>query len=80
MVRSCRERCVVSYVDSQGLRHSVEVSAASLYEAAVLACKTFQQHECMPAPMREIRVEVTSQRRPHAHADKAGCLARRCLS
>lgn len=52
--------CRVSYIDSDGLRHSVEVNAASLYEAAVLACKTFQEHECPPAPMHEIRVEVTS--------------------
>ena len=29
-----------------GLRHSVEVQAESLYEAALLALKVFQAHDC----------------------------------
>jgi hypothetical protein len=35
--RSCR----VSFTDSEGLEHAVEVSAASVYEAAVLALAEF---------------------------------------
>lgn len=35
------KRCVVSYVDSEGLRHSVEVNAESLYEAAVLLMRDY---------------------------------------
>jgi hypothetical protein len=36
--------CVVSFVDSDGIRHSVEVAAESLYEAAALAVKEFRRH------------------------------------
>ena len=36
--------CVVSFTDSGGIRHSVEVAAESLYEAAALAVKEFRQH------------------------------------
>ena len=36
--------CVVSFVDSAGIRHSIEVAAASLYEAAALAVREFRSH------------------------------------
>ena len=52
--------CTVSYLDSEGLRHSVEVEAASLYEAAVLAFRTFNLHECAPAEMTKLEVEIRS--------------------
>jgi hypothetical protein len=32
---------IVSYVDIEGLRHSVEVEAEGLYEAAVLAIRIY---------------------------------------
>jgi hypothetical protein len=34
--------CIVSFTDSEGIEHSVRVSAASLYEAAVLALAEFR--------------------------------------
>jgi hypothetical protein len=34
--------CAVSFVDGRGIRHSVEVQAESLYEAAVLGVKAFR--------------------------------------
>ena len=34
--------CTVSFQDASGMRHSVEVVASSLYEAAVLALKEFR--------------------------------------
>jgi len=34
--------CAVSFTDSQGFRHSVDVTAQSLYEAAVLALSAFR--------------------------------------
>jgi hypothetical protein len=40
--------CVVSFRDASGIRHSVEVSAESLYEAAALGIK-FQNAALMPA-------------------------------
>jgi hypothetical protein len=50
--------CIVSYVDTEGLRHTVEVEAESLYEAAALAVKTFKQHDCEPQGLNELEVEM----------------------
>ncbi len=50
--------CFVSYVDSEGLRHAVEVEADSLYEAAVKAVKTFKQHGCEPGELNSLEVEI----------------------
>ena len=52
--------CVVSYLDTEGLRHTVEVEAESLYEAAVLAIRTFRQHDCEPGQASSLEVEVRS--------------------
>jgi hypothetical protein len=35
---------VVSFTDAEGIEHSVRFSAASLYEAAVLALAEFRRH------------------------------------
>jgi hypothetical protein len=43
-------RCIVSYLATDGIRHSVEVEAESLYEAAVLAVRTFKRHACSSTP------------------------------
>ena len=45
--------CAVSFADSEGITHSVEVSASSLYEAAVLALAEFRR-----GPGTRLRVEV----------------------
>jgi hypothetical protein len=52
--------CVVSFLDPDGLRHSVEVQAASLYEAAVMAIGTFRQHDCQPGQASQLEIKVTS--------------------
>jgi len=52
--------CIVSFVDSDGLRHSVEVEAESLYEAGVLAIRTFRQHNCLPGLVSKLEVEIRS--------------------
>ena len=52
--------CIVSYLDSEGLRHSVEVEAQSLYEAAVLAVRIFKQHNCEPGEASRLEIEVRS--------------------
>ena len=52
--------CVVSHVDKEGLRHAVEVEAESLYEAAVLAIRTFRQHHCEAGELSKIEVEIRS--------------------
>ena len=53
-------RCTVSYLDTEGIRHSVEVEADTLYEAVVLAVKTFKQHNCEPSDISKLDVEVRS--------------------
>jgi hypothetical protein len=50
--------CIVSYLDHSGIRHTVEVDAESLYEAAVLAVKAFKEHGCAPGPVNHLEVEV----------------------
>jgi hypothetical protein len=52
--------CVVSYSDTDGLRHSVEVDAVSMYEAAVLAIRTFRKHQCEPKEASILEIEVRS--------------------
>lgn len=52
--------CTVSYLDTEGIRHSVEVEADTLYEAAVLAVKTFKQHHCEPGDISKLEVEIRS--------------------
>ena len=50
----------MSNVDVSGIRHTVEVSADSLYETAVLAVRTFQQHDRAPGDMNALEVEIRS--------------------
>jgi hypothetical protein len=50
--------CIVSYLDTEGMRHTVEVQAQSLYEAAVLAIRTFREHDCEPGPASTLEVEI----------------------
>ena len=52
--------CVVSYLDTEGMRHTVEVEADSLYEAAVLAIRVFRQHDCEPGQAARLEVGVRS--------------------
>ena len=50
--------CIVAFTDSERLRHSVEVTAESLYEAAVLAIRLFREHDCEPGIASRLSVEV----------------------
>ncbi len=52
--------CTVSYLDTSGIRHSVEVEAESLYEAAALAVRAFRRHDCGPRGMAKLEVEMRS--------------------
>jgi hypothetical protein len=52
--------CIVSYLDSEGIRHKVEVQADSLYEAVVSAVATFKAHDCAPGDVSKIEVEMRS--------------------
>jgi hypothetical protein len=50
--------CIVSFVDFDGIRHSVEVQAGSVYEAAAAALEAFHQHDCSPGIGNELEVRV----------------------
>jgi hypothetical protein len=50
--------CIVSYVDLDGIRHSVEVEAEGLYEASVLGLCAFRKHEL--GGLTQLEVEVRS--------------------
>jgi hypothetical protein len=50
--------CTVSYRDAEGVTHTVDVSASSLYEAAVLALKAFEQIGWANHPVGEMEVIV----------------------
>jgi hypothetical protein len=52
--------CVVSFVDTLGFRHTVEVQAESLFEAGVLAIRAFKQNGCQPGYVTELEVEIRS--------------------
>lgn len=52
--------CIVSYVDLDGVRHSVEVEAEGLYEAAVLGIAAFKKHDLTPGGLTQLEVEVRS--------------------
>lgn len=61
-------RCRVSYTDTEGICHAVEVDAESLYEAVALAVAEFRDGEIMtdlPSPMAEFTVLII--RRPIEH-------------
>ncbi len=50
--------CIVSFVDLDGVRHTVEVQADGLYEAAVLGLAAFKKHEYFPGGLTKLEVEV----------------------
>jgi len=47
-------------LDTEGIRHTVEVGAESLYEAAVLAFTIFKAHDCVPGDVSKLEVEIRS--------------------
>jgi hypothetical protein len=48
---------MVSYV-SDGIRHTVEVEADGLFEAAAKGINLLKQHGCPPSDVTELEVEV----------------------
>jgi hypothetical protein len=54
--------CRVSYRDLEGIEHSVEVTADSLYEAVALAVDRFRRDDawaiCPPGPGCQLQVRV----------------------
>ena len=50
----------MSFMDLDGIRHSVEVEAEGLYEASVLGLCAFRKHDLEPAGLTQLEVEVRS--------------------
>ena len=60
--------CLVSFTDSEGIRHAVEVAASSLYEAVVLAINEFRRcgsTENAPGPATRLTVTVKTPSTSH---------------
>ena len=55
-----RRTCVVSYKDFEGVTHTVEVLASTLFEAAVLGMKAFEQTGWADHPVGCMDVVVKS--------------------
>jgi hypothetical protein len=51
--------CTVSFTDTDGLRHSVNVQAATLCEAVARA---FREHQRVPTPVSAFEVESPADR------------------
>jgi hypothetical protein len=48
------------------VRHTVEVEADSLYEAAVLAMRAFRDHDCAPGDGSLMQIEVAAPKVTHS--------------
>ena len=54
--------CIVLFLDLDGIRHSVEIQADGLFEAAVLGLAAFRKHgfDLNPTGLAELEIEVRS--------------------
>lgn len=52
--------CTVSFTGHDGIRHSVNVQAETLYEGVALAVRAFREHDCTPGPASQLEVEAKS--------------------
>ena len=50
----------MSFINLDGIRHSVEVEAEGLYEASILGLCAFRKHDVEPGAMTQLEVEVRS--------------------
>lgn len=69
-------RCRVSFTDSDGVLHGVDVDAESLYEAVAIAVAQFREDDInplSPGPMTEFTVAV--YRNPVEHKIRLGQVA-----
>lgn len=55
------QKCFVSFLDLEGIRHALEIEdAEGVYEAAARAIKTFRDNNCEPGTLANLEVEVRS--------------------
>jgi hypothetical protein len=48
--------CTVSFEDGAGIRHTVQVTAESVFEAAALALRAFEQAGAAPGPAAHLEI------------------------
>jgi hypothetical protein len=58
--------CQVSFTDSDGFRHTVEVQAASLYEAVAVAARSFTEAGFPPTRATMLDIEVKAPAVTHS--------------
>jgi hypothetical protein len=46
--------CIVSFVDLDGVRHSVEIEAEGLYKAGVLGLCAFRKYDLQPGRLTQL--------------------------
>ncbi len=68
--------CSVSFIGSSGIRHSLEVTAESLYEAAAVGLNMLRQRDwadqIAPGTVLEVRVTHPKPARDHRAASQMG--------
>lgn len=56
------ERCCVSFTDTDGIPHAVNVQAESLYEAIALAVVAFREDRLCPRPASSTEFTISIER------------------
>jgi hypothetical protein len=72
--------CAVTFTDHRGARHTVEVSAGSLYEAAALALRELKRCEWVEPIGPAARLEVEARHATTRHEVTVAQLRRWCES
>jgi hypothetical protein len=68
--------CTVGFTDARGVRHSVEVTADSLFEAAVLGIKILRSGDWNDPPGQTTTIEVEVRNPGIKHTVTLGHIAR----
>jgi hypothetical protein len=80
MPRVAARSCSVSFTDHRGSRHTVEVTAESLYEAAALGLRQLRACEWLEPIGPAARLEVTVKTVPTRHEVTVAGVQRWCES
>jgi hypothetical protein len=73
-------KCAVTFTDHRGARHTVEVSAGSLYEAAALALRELKRCEWVEPIGPAARLEVEARQATTRHEVTLAQVQRWCES
>ena len=51
-------KCSIAFLDHEGIRHTTNIEAETLFEAAVLGICAFRDHGCQPGDGASLEIEV----------------------